>query len=89
VRAYYAAINAHDYAKAWQLGGDTTGQSFTAFVDGFSTTANDRLTILSVSGNIVTVQLNALQTDGTVRIYQGTYTVGNGTVVHAHVQRIS
>jgi hypothetical protein len=37
------------------------------FVDGFATTAYDRLTIRSVSANIVTVQLVAHQTDCTVK----------------------
>jgi serine/threonine protein kinase len=82
VQAYVAAINAHDYAKAWDLGGNNTGTSYTSFVQGFSGTAHDNLTITSVSGNVVTTQLAALQTNGTVKNYQGTYTVNNGIITH-------
>ncbi len=59
VQAYVAAINAHDYAKAWDLGGNNTGQTYTSFEQGFNGTARDALTILSVSGNVVTAQLAA------------------------------
>src|SRR6266536_3615735 len=32
VRSYFAAINAHDYRKAWQLGGKNLGRSYADFV---------------------------------------------------------
>ncbi len=41
------------------------GQSYPSFVRGFSTTARDTLTIVSVSGDVVTARLTAQQTDGT------------------------
>jgi hypothetical protein len=75
-----AAINAHDYPQAWNLGGNHTGQPYSMFVQGYSGTAHDSLTVLSVSGNVVTAQLTATQTDGTVKTYQGTYTVSNGII---------
>lgn len=88
VRAYFAAINNRDYAKAWKLGGQQTGSSYSSFVNGFTTTANDAVTILSVSGKVVTAQLTAQQTDGTVKTYQGTYTVSNGTIIGFNVRQV-
>lgn len=88
VRAYFAAITSRDYALAWELGGKNTGSSYSSFVSGLSTTAGDTVTILSVSGNVVTARLTALQTDGTVRVYQGTYTVKNGVIVGFNVRQV-
>jgi cytoskeletal protein RodZ len=89
VRAYIAAINGHDYARAWSLGGRNTSGSYAGFISGFSTTAKDTLTILSVSGDVVTARLTAQQTDGTVSTYQGTYTVDHGVIVGADVSQVS
>ena len=87
VRAYFAAINAHDYAKAWALGGKNTGSSsYSGFVNGFNDTAKDDVTVVSVVGNVVTVKLAATQTDGSVQHYQGTYTVTNGIITQGHIQ---
>jgi serine/threonine protein kinase len=87
VRAYFAAINAHDYAKAWALGGKNTGSSsYSGFVNGFNDTAKDDITVVSVVGNVVTVKLAATQTDGSVQHYQGTYTVTNGIITQGHIQ---
>jgi eukaryotic-like serine/threonine-protein kinase len=88
VEAYFAAIDAKNYAMAWRLGGDNVGGSYTSFVTGFNATASDSVTILSVSGNTVTARLTAEQTDGTVKTYQGTYTVDNGAIVKFAVQQI-
>jgi serine/threonine protein kinase len=87
VRAYIAAINNHDYRTAWNLGGKNTGQSYNAFANGFSGTSNDNLTIVSVTGDVVTVHLAAAQTDGSVDDYQGTYTVLNGVITQSDIQR--
>jgi serine/threonine-protein kinase len=89
VQAYIAAINAHNYQKAWSLGGDNTGQSYSRFVQGFNGTAKDTLTIQSVSGNVVTAQLAALQSDGTLKNYEGTYTVTNGVITNFHIAQTS
>jgi hypothetical protein len=88
VRAYFAAINNHDYAQAWQLGGQNTGSSYSSFVSGLSATASDNVTILSVSGNVVTAQLTAQQANGTVKTYQGTYTVSNGVIIAFNVSQV-
>jgi hypothetical protein len=88
VRAYVAAVNGHDYARAWSLGGRNTGRSYPNFVNGFSTTARDTLTIVSVSGDVVTAQLTAQQTDGTTDIYQGAYTVNSGVIIGFDVRQV-
>jgi len=88
VLAYVAAINGHDYALAWWLGGRNTGLSYPSFVSGFSTTVRDTLTILSVSGETVTARLAAQQTDGHVDTYQGTYTVDGGVIIGFHVRQV-
>jgi hypothetical protein len=90
VRAYVAAINSKDYAKAWQLGGNKTGaSSYAAYVQGFNGTARDSITILSVSGNIVSAQLAAQQANGTVKTYRGTYIVIGGIITQFDVRQIS
>jgi hypothetical protein len=88
VRAYVAAINGHDYVRAWSLGGRNTGRSYPSFVSGFSTTARDTLSIVSVLGDVVTARLTATQTDGTVNTYQGTYTVDSGVITHFDVLQV-
>ena len=87
VQDYFAAITDHDYAQAWNLGGKNFGGSYSNFVAGLDTTAQDTLTIVSVSGDQVTAQLAADQTDGTVKDFSGVYTVSNGTIVQAQVQQ--
>jgi tRNA A-37 threonylcarbamoyl transferase component Bud32 len=89
VRSYYAAINHHRYARAWRLGGRNTGQTYQAFVSGFAGTAHDTVTIQSVSGDVVTAQLAAQQTDGTVKTYRGSYTVEGGVITQFNVRQIS
>jgi hypothetical protein len=89
VRAYVAAINGHHYARAWRLGGRNTGGSYLNFVSGFTGTAKDTLTIVSVSGDVVTARLDAQQTDGTIQTYQGTYTVHRGVITGFDVVQVS
>jgi transcriptional regulator with XRE-family HTH domain len=88
VRAYVTAINGHHYARAWRLGGRNTGGSYPQFVSGFGTTARDALTIVSVSRRVVTARITAHQTDGTVNIYQGTYTVDDGVITGFDVLQV-
>jgi hypothetical protein len=38
---------------------------------------------------VVTARLLAYQTDGTVKTYQGTYTVQNGEISQSNVQQVS
>ncbi|MET9686323.1 hypothetical protein [Streptomyces coeruleorubidus] len=87
VKAYFDAINAGDYKRAWELGGKNLQEgSYSSFVQGFEDTAHDSVTIVSVQGNTVEVELDATQTDGTHRYFAGTYTVRNGVIVAADIQ---
>ena len=86
VEQYFAAITAHNYALAWALGGkNLQGGSYNSFVQGFATTSSDNVTIVSTSGDTVTIQLDATQTDGSHKFFAGTYTVRNGVIVAADV----
>jgi hypothetical protein len=88
VNAYFAAINAGDYPRAWALGGaNIQGGSYTSFVQGFASTTYDAVTILSVTGETATIELDALQSDGTHRHFAGTYTVRGGVIVAANVRQ--
>jgi hypothetical protein len=87
VEEYFAAINGKDYQEAWALGGDHFGGSYTAFVQGFSTTAHVDLTSVSSQGNTVSVAFVATQDSGAQLTYQGTYTVSSGIIMSADVQQ--
>ncbi len=56
-------------------------------MQGYSGTAHDNLTVLSVSGNVVTAELTATQTDGTVKTHQGAYTVSHGIITHFDIHQ--
>jgi hypothetical protein len=85
VDQYFAAINAGDHQRAWDLGGRNLGGSFSAFAAGFADTEHDTLTILRTDGDVVHIRLAAEQFDGSVRHYSGTYTVNGGVITDAHV----
>ena len=87
VREYFAAINSHRYALAYELG--SRSESLGVFEKGFADTALDKVTIQSVSGNVVTAHLVALQTNGTVKTFQGTYTIVNGRISKSNIQQLS
>ncbi|MCX4885623.1 hypothetical protein [Streptomyces sp. NBC_00847] len=88
VRAYFAAINSGDFKRAWRLGGSNLTQgAYSAFVKGFEGTASDAVTVISVAGDRVEIELDATQTDGTHRYFAGTYTVRGGVIVAASIQR--
>lgn len=87
VEAYFDAINAGDYERAWELGGKNIQPGpYSSFVQGFEDTASDSVTIISTEGESVEVELDATQTDGTHRYFAGTYTVRNGVIVTADIQ---
>lgn len=90
VRAYCAAINAHDYAKAWALGGKHLGRSYRQFARGFADTDHDVLVVLGANGARVIVKLVATQDGGQRQTtYQGTYNVVRGEIVAASVRQVS
>jgi hypothetical protein len=89
VRMYFGAINKHDYLRAWRLGGDNSGSNYSGFVHGFGTTARDSVRILAVSGDVVTARITAVQTDGSVKIYEGRYGVTGGAITKFDVRQVS
>jgi hypothetical protein len=90
VREFYDDINGHKYPAAWRLTAENGGPAgYVKFRDGYVGTAHDTLTIQSVNGNVVTFTLAALQTDGTVKNFAGTYTVTNGIISSSNVKRVS
>jgi hypothetical protein len=88
VQRYVDAINAHDYATAWGLGGSNLGSTYGSFAAGFAGTSHDTLTILDVHGETVHVRLVAKQTSGQRTIYEGSYTVHQGKIVAANLRRV-
>jgi hypothetical protein len=45
--------------------------------------------VLSVSGNVVTADLTALQTSGLAKHYRGTYTVSGGMIISSNILQVS
>jgi hypothetical protein len=86
VENYFADINARDYNGAWALGGKNLDSSLQNFTAGFSATQHDSVTVTGASGGTVSVDLDALQTDGSHRHFSGTYTVQDGVIVNANIQ---
>lgn len=89
VADYFAAINARDYATAWALGGKNVSSSYASFVQGFAGTAQDSIQILNATPSTATVALDAVQTDGSVRSFEGTYTVTSGVITGARVHAVA
>ncbi|MHA6758671.1 hypothetical protein [Streptacidiphilus sp. PAMC 29251] len=90
VTQYYQDITDHDYAAAWALGGSniTGGESYSQYVAGFATTAAISLgTVSEFGSDQVSAVLYATQTDGTLRVFDGTYTVSGGVLVGASIAR--
>jgi eukaryotic-like serine/threonine-protein kinase len=90
VEAYFVAVNDHDYARAWSLGGKAISaqksQSYSQFVQGFTGTSFDSLTVASVDGNKVNVVVDCRRTNGETQVYQGYYIVEHGQIASASVQ---
>jgi hypothetical protein len=88
VRAYVAAINAHHYRIAWRIGGYVTSKSRRAFIHGYRGTAHVSVKIISIGGRTVLARLVARQSNGTVKLFEGTYTVFHGRIVASDVDQI-
>ncbi|MDR3035750.1 MAG: hypothetical protein LBV78_22070 [Kitasatospora sp.] len=89
VQQYYEDISNHDYAAAWALGGKNIGGSdYNGWVKGYATTASIYLGTTSTFGsNQVRAVIYAVQTDGSTKTYEGTYTVSGGVLVSASIQQ--
>ena len=88
VRDYFYDINHHFFRAAWKLRAQN-GSSFAQFRAGFVGTRHDLVTVTNVSGDVVTASLHAVQTDGSVKVFQGTYTVTNGVISSSDVHLVS
>ncbi len=87
VRAYYAAINASDYASAyaqWGDGGAASGQSLENFRKGYANTRSVEATVGTATAEegaagshyiLVPVELHSRQRDGSTRSYRGFFTL--------------
>jgi hypothetical protein len=88
VTQYYQDITDQDYAAAWALGGSdlSGGTSYASWAAGYATTSSISLGTFSYFGSDqVAVSLAALQDDGSVHTYQGTYTVQDGLIISANI----
>ncbi|MFE0380726.1 hypothetical protein ACFW1M_35350 [Streptomyces inhibens] len=87
VEEFYQDINDHDFAAAWDLGGKNIGgSSYSEWVAGYDTTASIELSAVNTeSPGQGGADLRATQSDGSVRVYQGTYTVSDGVIVGADI----
>lgn len=99
VRAYYAAINARQYPRAyalWSDGGRASGQTGQQFAGGFSDTARVNVStgepgrVEGAAGSryvTIPVAVEAVQADGSVRHYDGSYTLRRAVVDGASAEQ--
>jgi hypothetical protein len=99
VRTYYASINARQYPRAyalWSDGGRASGQTPGQFAGGFSDTAKVTVStgepgrVEGAAGSryvTIPVAVEAVQADGSVRHYDGTYTLRRAVVDGATAQQ--
>lgn len=90
VTQFYADLSAGDYAAAWALGGSnlSNGESYAAWAAGYGTTASIGLQSSEDWGSgVVYVVISAIQDDGTMNTYDGTYTVQNGVITAASISQ--
>ncbi|MFF4101992.1 hypothetical protein [Streptomyces sp. NPDC001903] len=87
VEEYYRDLVNQDFAAAWELGGRNIAHtSYAKWVAGYDTTASISLgSANTVDPGRVRVLIRALQTDGTLKVFEGTYTVSGGVIVGAEV----
>lgn len=86
VRDYFMLINRHRYREAWVVSGQH--EPLASYAAGYAGTTHDTVTILGTKGNIVLARLVAHQADGSVRVYEGTYTVVGGRIARSHVLQL-
>jgi hypothetical protein len=86
VIAYYRDLNLHHYLAAYRLNPSVhRAQTFSEFKSGYNTTKHDYLTITGISGDVVSINLTAQHTDGTLLYFSGTLTVRHGKIVVSRV----
>jgi hypothetical protein len=90
VTQYYQDITNHDYTDAWNLGGSNiaaqNGQTYDSWVTGYDTTASISLVgQANWNSGAVQTSISAVQSDGSVNTYYGTYYVTNGVITSASI----
>jgi hypothetical protein len=80
VEAYFAAINARDWRKVWNLGGKNFSHTYRGMIAGYRGTSRDVLTRIAAHGNRVSVRFAAHHTNGVVETYRASYLVRNGVI---------
>ncbi len=87
VQEFYQDINNEDFTAAWELGGkNIAGTSYARWVAGFDTTDNVAVeTATTEDPEQVSVVIRATQSDGSVKVFQGIYTVSGGEIVNADI----
>ena len=94
VSQFYADISAGNYAGAWSLGGSNIAaqndQSYGNWVAGYSSTTRsiDLTSYGTWSDGTVWCDISAVQLDGSVNTYYGTYQVSNGAIVSANISQV-
>ncbi len=92
VDQFYQDITNHDYADAWSLGGVNldNGVGYSSWVAGYGTTQSIAVeTASDWNATTVYATIEAVQSDGSVNTYAGTYTVINGVITAASVRQTS
>jgi hypothetical protein len=90
VMQYYQDLTDHNYTAAWNLGGQSMGASYNEWVAGYATTASISVTSYGTyQDGTVWTSISAVQSDGSLRTYTGTYTVATGHIVSAHITQTS
>ncbi|MFD0393191.1 hypothetical protein ACFQ3Z_14630 [Streptomyces nogalater] len=80
VTTYYDHLNAGNFQAAWSMGGSRLfGGSYSDWVAGFSSTARIDVSVSDNGGGQVAAEIRATQTDGSVQVFRGTYTVAAGS----------
>ena len=86
VNAYYRDLNLHHYLAAYRLNPSVhLNQTYSQFKAGYNTTQHDYVTITGISGDVVSLNLTAQHTDGTLLYFSGTLTVRHGKIVVSNV----
>ncbi len=85
VEAYFAAINAHNWGKVWDLGGKNFSKTRSQMIAGYRLTAHDDVTDTVTHGDEVSFRLAAHQTNGSVKIYHESFAVRDGVIKSAHL----
>ena len=73
---------------SWAAGTRTRGPASPHFEAGVRATQRDVITLIRAAGNVVTARFTAVQTDGTVQYFAGTYVVQGGEIVRFLVNRV-